>query len=344
MSNRYVRNIIIFTCIFIVLGEFLFRKRYAEQFRSPTKIVMAIQELLVLDDLLGFHWKENVDASEGILFIDQDSETWPLSTDNHGFINPPNVLEKKKIDEPIQIVGIGDSFMEHAAYYVTDYFSARGLNYYNLAIHRQSPPQYLDIVRTYVNPINPKVVLLGITENDMNEIDDYLSWRESGLDWFTFHSGTWCGPPLRSTPLLRTWDNMFPGYNSFFTLLENKAPALTKLRTKEVKNDNAELTYWLELIQNETIENKQNLIVLFIPSKESVMIERTAENLAFERAIAYCQENNIRYIDLHPIFREHENPPSLYYPINGHWNGDGIKVALEKVAVLNPDLLPGSKD
>ncbi len=342
MPAKYIRNIVVFAIIFVVLGEFLSRKRYAEPFINPPKEVTAIQDLLVLDDDLGFHWRENISPSEGIRLTEQDSETWPLSTDANGFINPPQVIEKRQQGEPVQVVGLGDSFMEHAAYYITDFFSERGLNYYNLAIHRQSPPQYLDILRTYAQPLRPEIVLLGITETDLDEINDYLNWRESGLDWFTFHSGTWCGRPVQSSPILRARDRYFPGYTALFSLVEDRAPGLAKftpsIHPSDARGGASTVEFWLDEINQETTRNDQLLVVLMIPTRDSVLAQTTPEHTAFSSIMQYCSDQNIPYLDLHAVFRNHENPLSLYYAVNGHWNGNGINIAMNELVKENPEI------
>ncbi|MEK7794950.1 MAG: hypothetical protein AAB353_10485, partial [Candidatus Hydrogenedentota bacterium] len=199
------------------------RWRYAEPVRGPLPEVAAIQKWLVLDEEVGFKWRPNVTAAEGIVLGYEDSVHVPLTTDAWGFIEAEGSIADREAGNAVDVVGIGDSFIEHAADTFHDFFAAQGLTYYNLAIHRQAPPQYTIALEKYALPLTPKWIVYGIFENDFAETEDFHTWRESGLDWFTFHSGTWCGPSLPASAMERWFETHAQGYAGLFGVLERRA-------------------------------------------------------------------------------------------------------------------------
>ncbi len=164
--RKIIRNVAIFGAVVLVGAEFLFRQRYVEPAREAAPLIDEIQQYLILDDQIGFNWKPKISASENITFPDQDQIVYPLSTDSDGFINSPEAIANIEAGHRPHIVGVGDSFLEHGAHVLTEYFGEQGLIYRNLAMHRQSPAQFTDIVETYAVPLKPDLIVYSIYEND----------------------------------------------------------------------------------------------------------------------------------------------------------------------------------
>jgi hypothetical protein len=329
--TRIIRNVLIFGLVVTLLGEFLFRKRYAEPARTATPEIVAVQEHLRLDSTIGFTWKPNIPASSNILFDSQDAEPYPLSTDAQGFINTPEAINRIDARSTVDIVGLGDSFLEHGATVLTDFFRTHNLDYYNLAMHRQSPPQYTDILETYAKPLKPKWIVYSIFENDFKEIDDYLRWKDSGLDWFTYHSGTWCGTPLPLTTSEQLRDTYLRGYSALYTAVQSRFLG-DALSTKGPPPNTPgliarEINRAYDLAHDEGI----SFVVLFIPARGSILGGPSLESTAYDAVIPYLNEAEVHYIDLRSVFNDHEDSPSLYYKINGHWSPKGITIAAESI-------------
>lgn len=98
----------------LAAAEFVLRWRYAEPARQASQEVAAIQEHLRLDPELGFTWKPSIDAEAGIRLTVRDAAFPPLSTDADGFKNTPDAIARLDANQTPDVIGLGDSFMEHA--------------------------------------------------------------------------------------------------------------------------------------------------------------------------------------------------------------------------------------
>ena len=320
-----LRNLAIFGLVTLLLGEFLFRKRYAKP------LIIAIQKQLVLHPTLGFTWKPHISSADEITFEDQDAETYPLSTNQWGFINTPDAIKALETDRSADIVGLGDSFLEHCAHVLTSFFASRNLSYYNFAMHRQSPPQYTDILETLALPLKPDWVVYTIFENDFQEITDYLNWTRSDLDWFAFHSGTWCGTPIAQSSVGQFRDNYLRGYSALYNVIQSKLLGNSLSVDGPPAGSAALITQEVVDAHNVSIESGVSFVVMFIPARGSVLDEPSLESDAYDDLILELDERQIDSIDLRNVFRNHPDPPSLYYKINGHWNPKGITIAAESL-------------
>lgn len=327
--RKIIRNVAIFGVVISVGGEFLFRQRYVEPAREATPLIEEIQQYLILDDQIGFKWKPNISASENIVFPDQDQTVYPLSTDADGFINSPEAIATIEAGHRPHIVGVGDSFLEHGAHVLTDYFGERGLTYRNMAMHRQSPAQFTDIVETYAISLQPDLIVYSIYENDFQETGDYKNWEETDLDWFAFHSGTWCGTPLATSDGGRLADAWVPGYRALYRLVSSRlgisfgAPIGIPLGI--VPRMRVEIVRAREFASEAGID----FVVLLIPSRGSVVDSLSTDANAYDRILFGVEDYPV--IDLREIYGAHSDPSALYYKDNGHWNASGIKIAADEI-------------
>lgn len=333
MSVRHRAKFALFYVVLIGLvagvtlfaSELLLRKRYAEPMRTATPEILAIQQYLQLEPDIGFTWKTDIRDEENIIFDVRDIEFPPLSTDAHGFINPSESIRAVNRGEPVNIVGLGDSFMEHGAYVFHTLFQEAGFSYYSLAIHRQSPPQYLDILEKYAAPLHPQWIVVGLFENDFQEAEDYDRWRESGMDWFTYHSGTWCGPPVPTHPVRSFYSDHFRGIDSLLRAVRGR------LRTEKISFSGPTETQiervvdLLTEIRQRTEAQNMHFLLLLIPGRDTAIQGDSAASRAYDRVIERFSAETV--LDLRPVFASAPDPAALYYREDAHWNADGIEKA-----------------
>lgn len=313
-------------------SEFLLRIRYAEPARQTLPEILAIQPYLQLEPDIGFTWKTDIPEEENIIFDIRDIEFPPLSTDAHGFLNPSESIQAVAHGEPVEIVGLGDSFMEHGAHTLRTLFQNAGFSYYSLAVHRQSPPQYLNILEKYAVALHPKWVVLGLFENDFVETEDYDHWRASGMDWFAYHSGTWCGPPVPINPMKAFYLEHFPGTEGLLRavrgrLIDENVP-FSGPSEEQVERVVEILT---ETRQRAEACGARFLLVL-IPSRDTALQGDTATSRAYDRVIERLPETDI--LDLRPVFASMPDPATLYYREDAHWNTDGIEKAGNAIVAI----------
>jgi SGNH hydrolase-like domain, acetyltransferase AlgX len=307
--------------------EGVFRHRYAHMLYTPRPVVARIQSYLQLHPTLGFTWRPDIDVDDGIVFDVADVKFEPLSTDERGFVNHPGAIEDRREGRAVDVVGLGDSFVEHAAHGFYERFKQEGLAYHGLAIHRQCPPQYTDILRSYAAPLKPKWVVYGVFENDFSETSDYEAWKQSGLDWFAYHSGTWCGPPMGAGAPQRFMKRHLRGWYALCRVLHAKARGEKMSVTGPTETEYGQVLSHVEEAWRNARDNGVKFLLLLIPSRATIVDQPTLEAAAFDRLAEACEGVGMDVLDLRPVFAETENPASLYYEIDNHWNRSGIKVA-----------------
>lgn len=329
--RRTLINMTIFALVVVVFGEFLFRHRYATSERTATPLILDIQQYLELDDVIGFRWRPGIDADEGIVFEDGDAIAYPLSTDQFGFINAPESIARFEEGAEADIIGVGDSFMEHAAHEFSATFAQHGLVYRNMAMHRQAPQQFSDVVEHFALKLKPDLVVYSLYENDYVEYDDYENWEESGLNWFAFHSGTWCGTPLATSPWERRAQSWFKGYLALYGLIDSRLSgdqsAETYINADTVEGIADEILHTYKRCMESDIQ----FAVLLIPSRESATSSLSPEAQSYDRVLDTIGTSAISVIDLREIFASHSSPRSLYYEQNGHWNPTGMRLTAEMI-------------
>lgn len=313
-----------------VTAEFVFRHRYDHMIRKQRDTVDAVQPWVKQHPELGYTWIENVKANDDIRFDINDIEPRPLSTDEFGVCNPPGAIAQRKQGRPVDIVGVGDSFMEMAANVFYERFRATDQLYYSAAIMRYCPAQYTDMLRSVAIPMKPMTILYGVFENDFLEIEDYDNWRRSGIPWFDYHSGTWCGPPTGVTPLARFLKRTTRGWSAFYRVIEariwGERISTTRPSPGQVSRVRDEIADAAEIAHSHGIR----FLVLLIPSKRTAIHGSSPESVEYDRLLRELGDS-IQFLDLRPIFRAVPDPSTLYYVTDGHWNDTGCEVACQAV-------------
>ncbi|MCC6794746.1 MAG: hypothetical protein IT366_06470 [Candidatus Hydrogenedentes bacterium] len=317
--------------VFVVAvpAEFVFRHRYGHMFYNPRPAVQAVQQYLTLDPKIGFKWQPNIDAERGIRFSINDMTTLPLSTDSFGVMNSPAAKKEYAAGGSFDIVGVGDSFMEMGAAPFHDRFKQAGYSYYSLAIHRQCPPQYNAQFTAYAPDLQPKILLYGLFENDFYETQDFQSWQKSGLDWFTYHSGTWCGPPIGVGVCDRFLRTHARGWYAFARVLDSKYRGENISSSGPGIGETADVADYIANSARVAHNTGARFILIIIPSKQTAISGDSLESRAYDTMLELLQRASIEVVDLRKPFHEHPDPASLYYVKDGHWNDKGIALAAD---------------
>ncbi len=318
------------TITLLAIGEVVFRWRYAEPLATPSDEVAAIQQHLSLDDTIGFTWKPNVAPEDDIRIAVMDATFPPLSTDAWGFWNPPGAIDSRQSGATIDAIGLGDSFMEHAAYVFHEAFAHREWTYYSLAIHRQAPPHFTRILERYGPELKPNWVIYGLFENDFEETIDFDRWEASGIDWFAFHSGTWCGRPVPVNAVARAWQTYLRGYDGLARVVRARMRgdrmSVSGPSGEAIARVKEEVERAIAFSQDEL---GARVVLVLIPSRATATSDITPEAQAFDAVVP--GDPAVRVVDLRVAFAVHPDPPSLYYETDGHWNADGMALAARAI-------------
>lgn len=317
--------------VVLALAEPVLRLRYAEPVRPVPPVVREVMPLLRADDRVGFTWEPNVSAERNVVFNNADIVYEPLTTDEFGVWNAPDAIARRTAGGIVQVVGLGDSFMEMAAPEFHRAVAEHGRLYYSLAIHRQAPPQYLRFLQDPGIAMNPDIVLVGLFENDFLETDDFDAWAQSGMDWFTYHSGTWFGPPPIADPLRRFAHSWLRGYTGLANVIRMRVRGE---RMSAIGPSDRQIARVIECFAQAAAlakERGSDLWLMLIPSKPTARGEPTPESVAFDRVVEALSGEIAGVVDLRAVFQAHPDPASLYYREDGHWNNTGIALAADTV-------------
>lgn len=328
----------------LIVCEMAFRARYAHYFRAPQAAVMNVQSHLMPHPKLGYAWQPNISYQGGIILENKDVQFEPLSTDSNGVENIPEAIAARGQGAPVDVAGFGDSFIEHACRGFYEAFQKEGMLYYGFAIHRQCPPQYNILLEDYALPLKPKWVIYGLYENDYTETEDFENWQKSGMDWFAYHSGTWCGPPVDSSALLRFYQTHLRGARAMFKVVAEKIgrPPQAESTDPAVNGVGKVEQYVLKAHEMATSHGAQ-FILLIIPSKTTVLKKPTLESTLNDQLIAAMTQKGVTVLDLRPAFLNAPDKAALYYQIDGHWNRTGIDLAAkELLRIMRPAPADGS--
>lgn len=286
----------------------------------PGKEILNGQKYLKPDDKVGYLWKENISWEDDIRLTWRDQKSNPLSTDEFGFLNHPSAIKKIKKNHTADVIGLGDSFVHDAAYIFYEKFSKKNKSYYNLAMPRHCPPQYNIILKNYAISLKPGLIIYGVYENDFDETRDFFSWKKSGLDWFFFHSGTWCGPSLSQWKIFRTY---FPGTYAFYRAVRKSFLKVSETPKIEDIRKVAEL---IKEANDIARGHNARFILLLIPDKRTLESKKAPGNYAYNQLESLIKNSGVETIDLRKFF-EKSDIPKYYYKIDNHWNEDGIDEA-----------------
>ena len=320
--------LLVVSCLVCAVAiEFVLRWRYPDRPPSVTDEVRQVQSHLTLHPKLGYTWKPNTPFLDHIILKVSDTELDPLSTDRWGFINSPDAIALEQSGKPLDVVGLGDSFMEHGSFLFHSLFAEAGLGYYNMAIHRQCPPQYNIILRDDALPRKPRWIIYGLFENDFDEIEDFERWAASSMDWFAYHSGTWCGRPVTAGAFERAFHATAPGYYVAYRRAMEKLKLASPTAATALSPTPMKVAGYVREAQKAAQASGARFVLLLIPSKMTALTGRSPESALYDGLLTALAPDGIDTIDLRASFHGHPQPESLYYHVDGHWNRNGIRAA-----------------
>jgi hypothetical protein len=313
----------------IICSELVLRLTILGNREYENKAVSFAMHHLRSDPDVGYLWKANLSVDDPPGWYDQ--EVFPLVTDTNGFFNPAEAVAMRQNGTPVDIVGLGDSFIHGATYDFFQFFREKGLFFYNMSMSRHCPPQYNIILEKYALPLHPRWILYGIYENDFDETPDFENWLESSADWFTFHSGTWFGPAVHVPPWRAAFERFMPG----LSMLEKRVRrqfglgppasyrqvAATALSEREKAEKVADY-----IVRASRIAGKANssFLCLLIPARDVDGDGKSGHDFHYTIITRILKEKGVPFLDLRRVFGHGPERRELYYVQDAHWNNRGI--------------------
>lgn len=288
---------------------------------KPDSQVQLFQQNMKTHPRMGFLFRENLGNTKPLKVKWADQAESELMTDEMGFVNSKYALEARRAGKPIEIIGVGSSFMQGAAGNLHDFFWAKGAFYYNMATPRQTLPQFTMAVKEFAIREKPKWILYDLNETSIELMQDYENWLQSGMDWFTYHSGTWCGPPKRPClPYLERFPKLEALYHGVRKRIypENRIP-----QASDDENIHKALKCIVEA-RDAAQAHGIHFMVVAIPSKQTSIYGKSARWKNIDALLPQLEKAGVRVLSLLDSFSKEEDPRALYYEVDGHWNGYGI--------------------
>ena len=210
----------------------------------------------------------------------------------------------------------------------------------NAGMPNAYPETELIIFRKYVKAFNPKIVILGISQNDF--VDAYVfNYLEKNFGY------TYLKRKLDSTSsvyrlfrfaVTSKWFGEYKSYPHFtagnITYIIDPflaGPAVDGNNKEILNGKKRNMDSILELKKSAEESGSEFLLVIF-PTKEQVFWDKVKQvtngtyNIDFlsDELSKFAEENDIKYIDMTEKFREiSKTEPDLFFHIDGHMNQKG---------------------
>jgi hypothetical protein len=340
LSRNKIKNIL-FACILlffssfisILMGEVILRKYFQTHPAYDREAIRIKMSYTKLQQDIGFLWKENLFVSADENHEWYDKEKFSLITDEFGFPNPQSAIIMRHNRKPVDVIGLGDSFIHDVNFVFFNVFQQKGLFYYNMSMCGQGPPQYNIILGKYALPQKPKWVLYGLYENDFDDTMDFEQWKKSGLDWVTYH--LW----YRGAASSQLWQwKHFPGITELTQRIRKKYDLYSPVdeypsgieftEEEKIKHVFTYITDAASLAKSNNI----NFLCILIPARDVNSQGLTPMDAHYEVLYKMLAMKDINVLDLRPVFRNyHGGRACLYNKIDSHWNRKGVMVASEKI-------------
>jgi hypothetical protein len=240
--------------------------------------------------------------------------------DEFGMLNAREALAWEKVD----VVGIGDSYIDLARRVFFERFKAHNVKYHSLAIFGYGPGTYNVLMKEYGPKLSPKVYVYSMyLGNDPGDVRRYESWRASGKSWYDYNGG-YVFPIERRGPVWG-WHLFLGRAKSFVRNLVSRINPDTygALRGLVIRDD-AE-TVFEYILQAKELARKQDvaLLVVIVPRTPShkPLLDPIAGKL-----LGLCAGKEIICLDLDPALGDTESRDKYFAP-DGHWNEAGMHAA-----------------
>jgi hypothetical protein len=239
----------------------------------------------------------------------------------------------------------------------------------NAAVGGYSPFNYWEAYRRWAPVFKPDAVLVGLSPDDYdcdNANSQYLI--EDGEMLGFFKDGQIPSKKFRSS--MKKWRKWLSWNSQFYILLRNflyyndivgrlsllisakdesRTFQLQQFMVPQPKNMTkawATSFSYLEKLKKETTADKVPMIIIPIPLKEEIdhkifqvsllgagLNQDQADiNLPLNQISIFCKERDIPLLDPRPALKARHAKKPCYFIYDGHWIGEGIRVATEYVA------------
>ena len=317
------------------------------------RVRTAVDSTIADDPELVVKMRPNID-----LLIEHPERTWRMKT----FLNYPEVGFRGNLTRlPVIGVAVGDSFTFGHSVNIEQTWTEllSGMlekEIINLGVGGYAPPQYTRVLAGWGMPLNPKLVLYAIFQNDLD--DSYCFTQSRDRDAY-FACARQRRPP---TAIERLFASHFSLYHVFvgmpFTHDRQERAGATggklslPLRDALNWNDSERMLKGWQVAQEAILEAKRltdqhhaRLIILLIPSKTQTywhLLEEQAPpglerqlNSMNDLVKQLCAEHGIQYLDLTPLFRRQAQQAAtgqlLYFRRDAHWNAEGHRLAAQTI-------------
>lgn len=295
----------------------------------PDPEILHFQSMMTTHPSLGFLFRPNLGQTNGSEAAQGDKKAWTVTTDESGFFNLPEAIAMRRKGREIDIAAVGSSFTQGAAGTMYKYFSARDLLYYSLGNPRHTFPQFTVAARDFAVPLRPRWLVYEVNEPGFSLIEDYERWAASGMDWFAYHSGTWCGPPAVGE---QSWLSQHP---TLFALYRGMAKQMgLDTRPAQQTSKEAAVAKAFEYVRAAREAARQQgigFLVVLIPSRERATKGESARWDWVESLERRLHENAIDTLNLASVFDEDADPRRLYLRVDAHWNDAGMTLAAKAI-------------
>ncbi len=310
--------------------------------------IRAQASLIEGDPYLGLRLKPNMDVLlEGHPDFTFSVHTNPLGFEEIGFREDGPVHD-------VYAVAVGDSFtfgigVNDSSGWVEVLQSELGLEVVNMGLPSASTLQYTRMLERYGLALQPQVILYEYYPADLIENTWFNMWLEAGSPGGAYHWQEW-----RDKSETGNWFQslrLFLEKNSItVNLLLIPLKAIYHALPAEANPSSGEDTYVFQgtvatreeldasqsLVRESILEAQRlarqsgaQLVVVLFPTKDQIAgAVSTSGELGMDWVLAFCEANSIRCLDLTPAFLEHAAAgEALYFPIDGHWNEQGNRLA-----------------
>jgi hypothetical protein len=121
------------------------------------------------------------------------------------------------------------------------------------------------------------------------------------------------------------------GFSSLYRVLaaraRGEAMSITGPTDAQVERVAAEIVSGHDI----AIQNGIRFLLLLVPSKQTALHGASREAEAFDALKPVLTDQGIAILDLREPFNEVEDPASLYYNLDGHWDKGGMRVAVDAI-------------
>jgi hypothetical protein len=239
--------------------------------------------------------------------------------DQFGMRNVKEALQ----DETVEVVAVGDSYIEAASRVFYDQFDRQGAKFHALGIFGYGPANYNIVMKEFGAKLQPKVYVYSTyLGNDPGDVRRFESWRASGKGWYEYNGGYVF--PIERQGLAWGW-RLFLGRAKGFArnLVSRIGPDSAAALRSMVRQDEAETIFQYVAGAKEIADQQHaELVVTIVPrtAHDKPILDPIAAKLT-----SLCTAKGITCLDLDPSFGDVSTRGRLFAP-DEHWNDAGIEV------------------